>query len=232
MRYQTHQLWNWLPRKSPPRSALKTVLYLWLLFFWVPVGAHLLIRHSRRGENKEGQSGQSPRWVAHLSAVVRSTTANRRKSALGAAKPPPSEQRRESCHRFRCRVNSGFQAEGGPACTLCTSWLFFFFLLHFFLFVIFISTQNSGFFFSFPFPFYFFLFFFFFYFSLFSGHGIFKNFSLTHTHIYIFFHDKENLCSANQWFPTLLFQLDIGFSKKLSSSDPSPYLHLSNPDMI
>lgn len=228
MRYQTHQLWNWLPRKSPPRSALKTVLYLWLLFFWVPVGAHLLLRHSRRGENKEGQSGQSPRWVAHLSAVVRSTTANRRKSALSAAKPPPSGQRRESCHRFRCRVNSGFQAEGGPACTLYTSWLFFSFSFIFlFLFLLRIWVFFS--------PFLFlsiFSSFFFFYFSLFSGHGIFKNFSLTHTHIYIFFHDKENLCSANQWFPTLLFQLDIGFSKKLSSSDPSPYLHLSNPDMI
>lgn len=160
MRYQTHQLWNWLPRKSPPRSALKTVLYLWLLFFWVPVGAHLLIRHSRRGENKEGQSGQSPRWVAHLSAVVRSTTANRRKSALGAAKPPPSEQRRESCHRFRCRVNSGFQAEGGPACTLCTSWLFFSFSFIFFI-CYFYFYSEFGFFFLLSFSFLFFPLFFF-----------------------------------------------------------------------
>lgn len=119
--------------------------------------------------------------------MVRSTTANRRKSALGAAKPPPSGQRRGSCHRFRCRVNSGFQAEGGPACTLCTSWLFFFFLLHFFLFVIFISTQNSGFFSSFPFPFYFFLFFFFSFISLYFQGMAYLRTSLSHTHIYIFF---------------------------------------------
>lgn len=118
--------------------------------------------------------------------MVRSTTANRRKSALGAAKPPPSGQRRGSCHRFRCRVNSGFQAEGGPACTLCTSWLFFSFSFIFFI-CYFYFYSEFGFFFS-PFLFLsiFSSFFFFFYFSLFSGHGIFKNFSLTHTHIYFF----------------------------------------------
>lgn len=117
---------------------------------------------------------------------MRSTTANRRKSALGAAKPPPSEQRRGSCHRFRCRVNSGFQAEGGPACTLCTSWLFFSFSFIFFI-CYFYFYSEFGFFFS---PFLFlsiFSSFFFSFISLYFQGMAYLRTSLSHTHIYIFF---------------------------------------------
>lgn len=117
--------------------------------------------------------------------MVRSTTANRRKSALSAAKPPPSGQRRESCHRFRCRVNSGFQAEGGPACTLYTSWLFFSFSFIFFI-CYFYFYSEFGFFFLLSFSFLFFPLFFFFISLYFQGMAYLRT-SLSHTHIYIFF---------------------------------------------